>query len=279
MFEKILKYYYKRFGTDKEYYKILDNLFGLYPNNIDLYKLALIHRSASVILDDGTTMNNERLEFLGDAILESIVSDYLFIEYPEASEGFMTKMRSRIVNRVTLNALCVDIGLDRYVIYQSNVSYTQKHIWGDAFEAIMGAIYLDKGYDYVNRLFINELIPKYIDVEEMSHTENDYKSRIIEWAQKSRRIILFKTRYADCSTSKNPLFHSIIHIDGLEIGYGDGSSKKEAEQNAALSVSAMMMDDEIGGNLLDMVDLTSPEDTGSTDKSGNHDIDGQGDKS
>ena len=257
MFEKLLKIYYKRFGVDKRYYQILDQIFGLYPNNIELYKLALIHRSASLHLDDGTLMNNERLEFLGDSILESVVSDYLYIEYPNEAEGFLTQMRSKIVSRTSLKALCLSIGLDRYIIYQTNGNYTQKHIWGDAMEAMLGAIYLDKGYEYVNRLIINDLLLNHMDIEEVSITETDFKSRIIEWCQKSRRTIAFNTNHADGSTAKNPLFHSIILVDGLEIGFGTGSSKKEAEQSASYSVSEMMVSDEVGDNILDMFDQST----------------------
>lgn len=254
MIERFLKIYHKRFGIDRKYYQILDQIFGIYPNNIELYKLALIHRSASLSLSDGTLINNERLEFLGDSILESIVSDYLFIEYPFEAEGFLTQMRSKIVSRTSLNELCLNIGLDKHLIYQSNGSYTQKHIWGDALEAMIGAIYLDKGYEYINRLLINDLIPSHIDIEYISNTETDFKSRLIEWCQKSRRTILFNTNHADGSTPKNPLFHSIVIVDGLEIGFGQGASKKEAEQHASYSVSEMMVSDERGDNILDLFD-------------------------
>ncbi len=260
MFEKLLKIYYKHFGVDKHYYQILDQIFGIYPNNIELYKLALIHRSASLHLEDGTLINNERLEFLGDSILESVVSDYLYIEYPTEAEGFLTQMRSKIVSRTSLNALCLSLGLDQYVIYQTNGNYTQKHIWGDAMEAMLGAIYLDKGYEFINRLIINDLILNHMDIDEVSTTETDFKSRIIEWCQKSRRVIVFNTNHADGSTAKSPLFHSIIVVDGLEIGFGTGSSKKEAEQNASFSVSEIMVSDEAGDNILEMFDQSMKED-------------------
>ena len=254
MFEKLLKIYYKRFGVDRYYYQILDQIFGIYPNNIELYKLALIHRSASLHLDNGTVINNERLEFLGDSILESIVSDYLYIEYPSESEGYLTQMRSKIVSRTSLNALCLSLGLDNHVIYQTNGNYTQKHIWGDAMEAMLGAIYLDKGYEFTNRLIINDLLRNHIDLEEISATETDFKSRIIEWCQKSRRTIVFNTNHAAGSTPKNPLFTAVVVVDGLEIGFGSGSSKKEAEQDASFSVSEIMVSDEVGDSILDMFD-------------------------
>ena len=123
---------------------MVDDLFGFVPHNIELYKLALIHKSASLVLDDGRAINNERLEYLGDAIIEAVTSDYLFIEFPDRDEGFMTQLRSKIVSRQSLNALAVHIGLDGYVI-SNGAGVVQKHIYGDAFEAMMGAIYLDQG--------------------------------------------------------------------------------------------------------------------------------------
>ena len=147
----------RNYGQDKEYYRIIDELFGFVPHNIELYKLALIHKSASLVLEDGRPINNERLEFLGDAVIEAVTSDYLFIEYPDRDEGFLTQLRSKIVSRQSLNELAVKIGLDRHVISNASTSITQKHIYGDAFEAMIGAVYLDQGYEFTNRLLINRI--------------------------------------------------------------------------------------------------------------------------
>ena len=179
MLDRIRLYWKLHHSRDKAYYKALDEIFGVCPNNIELYKLALIHRSASLFLDDGTPINNERLEFLGDAVLESIVSDYLFIEFPEQNEGFLTKLRSRIVSRASLNKLAVRIGLDRHIITQGNYSSQQKNLYGDALEAMVGALYLDKGYDFTNRLIINHLLNRYIDLVDITEQETDFKSRLI----------------------------------------------------------------------------------------------------
>ena len=135
---------------------MIDDMFGFLPNNVELYKLALIHRSASVVAD-GRSINNERLEFLGDAVIESVTSDYLFIEFPDYNEGQLTQLRSKLVSRQSLNAIAREIGLDECVICNGSASASQKHIFGDAFEAMMGAIYLDQGYDFVNRLLINSI--------------------------------------------------------------------------------------------------------------------------
>ena len=141
MIDFLLRPLRRNFGKDKIFYRAIDDMFGFIPNNIELYKLALIHKSASVTLDNGQHINNERLEFLGDAVIESVSSDYLFIEFPDKNEGFLTQMRSKMVSRQSLNAVAKRIGLDDHVITNSTNSSAQKHIYGDAFEAMMGAIY------------------------------------------------------------------------------------------------------------------------------------------
>ncbi|MDR0511368.1 MAG: ribonuclease III [Rikenellaceae bacterium] len=227
---------------------------GIRPCNIELYKLALVHRSASLYLAGGTPVNNERLEFLGDAILESVVSDYLFIEYPDRDEGFLTKMRSKIVNRGTMNELAVSMGLDRHIVSSSGGGMNVgKNINGDAMEAMIGAIYLDKGYNFTNRWLINRVFRLHLDLEEITSTESDHKSRLIEWCQKSHLSISFKTAFSRNSTTQHPMFQSQVLIDGDEMGYGYGGSKKEAEQCAAYSVS-QALSDRIGDFLLESMD-------------------------
>ncbi|MFR9502933.1 MAG: ribonuclease III [Rikenellaceae bacterium] len=228
-------------------------MFGFAPHNIDLYKLALIHKSASLVLDDGTQINNERLEYLGDAVIESVTSDYLYIQYPSDNEGFLTQLRSKIVSRQSLNKLAKSIGLDRHIISNANGSFSQKHIFGDAFEALIGAIYLDMGYNFVNRLLINNIYYKFLDIDELLHSETDYKSRLIEWSQKEHLAIEFCTRNDKESTSLHPLFYSTVKIGGVEVGHGVGESKKEAEQRAAYSVS-QGVSDEVSDLLLDKID-------------------------
>lgn len=212
-------------------------MFGFIAHNIELYKLALIHKSASVVLEDGTHINNERLEYLGDAVIESVTSEYLFIEFPDKSEGFMTQLRSKMVSRQTLNDVAKRIGLDDYVITHSSNNLSQKHIYGDAFEAMIGAIYLDQGYDFVNRLLINHIFVKYIKVDNLLVEETDFKSRLIEWCQKNHHSIQFHTANDKTYSSSHPFFYSKVLIDGIEVGYGAGDSKKEAEQRASYSVS------------------------------------------
>lgn len=253
MIDFILRPFRRNFGKDKRFYAAVDDMFGFIPHNIELYKLALIHKSASVVLADGQHINNERLEFLGDAVLESVSSDYLFIEFPDKNEGFLTKLRSKMVSRQMLNEVAKRIGLDSYVITHSSSNLSQKHIYGDAFEAMMGAIYLDQGYDFVNRLLINKIFVEYIKVDQLTQSETDFKSRLIEWCQKNHHAIHFDTVNDKTYSSTHPFFYSKVLIDGIEMGYGAGESKKEAEQRAAYSVSQGFNDDDCT-KLLDKLD-------------------------
>lgn len=225
---------HKHIGKDKYFYRVISRIFGVLPNNIELFKLALIHRSASVVLDDRTFVNNERLEFLGDAVIEAIVSEMLFIEYPELNEGAMTQLRSRIVSRTSLNQLAISIGLNSEVIANpTSINTHKQNIFGDAFEAMVGALYLDKGYNKTNRILIT-LLNKYIDIELMTQTEYDFKSRIIEWSQKNKKTVEFSSgEFVSEQNDLSPNFEIILYIDSQAVGFGSGRSKKEAEQRAA----------------------------------------------
>lgn len=237
MIDFILRPIRRRFGKDRKFYAAIDDMFGFIPHNIELYKLALIHKSASVTLDDGRQINNERLEFLGDAVIESVTSDYLFIEFPDQNEGFLTQLRSKMVSRQSLNEVAKRLKLDTHVITHSSASFSQKHIYGDAFEAMMGAIYLDQGYDFVNRLLINRIFGDYLRTGALLEEETDFKSRLIEWCQKNHHTIRFITSHDRTYSSSHPVFICKVLIDDIEAGYGSGDSKKEAEQHAAFSVS------------------------------------------
>ena len=250
----ISRFIHLRWGADREYYRAFKRMFGHTPDNIELYKLALVHRSASVKVEGGESINNERLEFLGDAVLEGIVSDYLFIEYPHESEGFLTKTRSKIVSRQSLNALAEKLGIDKMVVYNSSGNAAHKHLFGDCFEALIGALYLDKGYDVVNRIVINHLLPKYIDLESVPAAETDFKSRLIEWCQKSKRTIEFHTE-SDGETHQ-PAFVSRVLVDDLKVGSGRGSTKKEAEQSAA-KTACLLLSDDMGDFILEKYDSLS----------------------
>jgi ribonuclease III len=226
-----------------DFYNQLRKIFGISPKNLDLYKLAFVHKSASIVLPRGKRVNNERLEYLGDAILDAIVADYLFSQFPNQKEGFLTKMRSKIVSRTSLNQLALDMGLDRLIISQPNSQNIQKNIYGNALEAIIGAMFIDKGFQFTSDCVVNSILEKYIDLDNLQTIENDYKSRIFEWAQKNRLTLQFQSQEGAPSNGYNPHFIATIVFNDQLLGEGHGSSKKEAEQNAAME--ALLKVDEI----------------------------------
>jgi len=202
------------------------------PVHMSLYEMAFIHRSASVMLSDGNIINNERLEYLGDAILNAVVADYLFINYPDGDEGFLSKMRSKMVKRKHLNLLALRLGIDKLMTSQPKLNVLSKHLYGNAFEALIGAIYLDKGYIKTGK-FIERIIRKYVDFEKLLKSDSDYKSQLIEWAQKNKREIVFESHEEHKGENNIPVFVSYVKVLDDELGKGTGNSKKESEQKAA----------------------------------------------
>ncbi len=202
------------------------------PTHMKLYEMAFIHKSASIVLPDGNTVNNERLEYLGDAILDAIVADYLFRNYPNQDEGFLTKMRSKMVKRKHLNLLALRLGLDKLMVSQTNPVNVSKHLYGNAFEALVGAIYIDKGYTKTSQ-FISQIIKRYVNLERLLKTDTDYKSQLIEWAQKHKQEIVFESREEFKANTHLPLFITNVKLANEIVGRGIGNSKKDSEQKAA----------------------------------------------
>jgi ribonuclease-3 len=183
-------------------------------------------------MPDGEVINNERLEYLGDAILDAIVADFLFRQFPGKDEGFLTKMRSKMVKRKHLNLLAYRIGINKLIVAQTNPSNMSKHLYGNAFEALVGAIYIDKGYKQTYR-FIERIIKRYVDLEKLRLSDSDYKSKLIEWAQKTKQEIVFESREELNGNSHIPQFVSSVLLGSNVLGKGAGYSKKEAEQKAS----------------------------------------------
>ena len=220
-------------SNDKKFYLLIRSQLKINPSKIKLYEIAFLHRSASVSFSDGTLVNNERLEFLGDAILDAVIADYLFKKFPRKKEGFLTQMRSKIVKRSNLDLISRNLGVDYLVISNTHKNIHKKHIFGDAFEALIGAIYLDKGYDFTKRYIINHVLRHHVNLEELLEKESDYKSRIIEWGQKNKVILTFETSEEYPEIEQSPTFITFVKIGEQTIGKGTGKSKKESEQNAA----------------------------------------------
>lgn len=224
-----VKYY---FSKNKKFYKLIYQLTGYYPDNLQVFKVALTHKSASRNLDKTKKLNNERLEFLGDAIIASIVADFLYSYFPYKREGFLTKMRARIVSREQLNEIALKMGLQFHIVAQNKINGT-KNIYGNALEALIGAIYVDKGYTKTKKFVIKRIINKNIDLQKLALTDSDYKSQIIEWAQKNKADIIFIDEEVESTEQNNLYFTSTIKLDDQVLGQGKGLSKKEAQQCAS----------------------------------------------
>jgi len=221
------------FHKDREPYFCFYRILGFFPRNIKIYQQALLHKSISMRSKKGCLINNERLEFLGDAILDAIVGDIVYKHFEGSREGFLTNTRSKIVQRETLNKLAVEIGLDKLVKYSTRSSSHNSYMYGNAFEAFIGAIYLDQGYDRCKLFIEKKIFKNYIDLDKMSRKEMNFKSRLIEWSQKSRMEVSFELIEQLHDKDYNPMFHTEVLIEGLSAGTGTGYSKKESQQKAA----------------------------------------------
>ena len=210
------------------FYKIL----GLYPYNITLYEQGLLRKASAIKLKNGKWINNERLEFLGDAILDAAVADIVFKGFEYKKEGFLTNIRARIVQRETLNRLALDLGVDKLVKSSARTSHNT-HMYGNALEALIGAIYLDQGYRVTKHFVYDKLIKEHLDIEEVAQSDQNYKSRLIEWGQKMKIPVTFDLIDSSIDKNNSPFFRSAVNIYDLQLGIGEGYSKKESQQKAA----------------------------------------------
>lgn len=210
-------------------------MLGFVPSNLHLYHLAFRHKSVAVTIKKGAKNSNERLEFLGDAILGSIVAELLFKKYPFKDEGFLTEMRSKIVSRENLNQLSRKLGLNELIRYDSRMMQhpgKQSSLLGDAFEALVGAVFLDKGYLFTKDFLITRIIKPHVDIQLLETTENNFKSRLIEWAQQEGKSVSF-VQVKDEDAEKAKIFLVNVVIDGEIYGTGKDYNKKNAEKLAA----------------------------------------------
>ncbi len=221
------------FRKDRESYSRFYSILGFYPHNISIYEQALVHKSSSVKSDKGKPLNNERLEFLGDAILDAIVADIVYKQFTGKKEGFLTNTRSKIVQRETLNKLAVEIGLDKLIKYSTRSSSHNSYMCGNAFEALIGAIYIDRGYSVCKYFMEVKIMKRFINLEKIAKKEVNFKSKLIEWTQKNKVVASFELIEQFLDQESNPIFQSEILIEGLSAGTGVGYSKKESQQNAA----------------------------------------------
>ena len=221
------------FRKDKESYVCFYRMLGFYPHDIRYYEQALLHRSSSVKSDQGRLLNNERLEFLGDAILDAVVGDIVYQKFEGKREGFLTNTRSKIVSRESLNHVAEQIGLSKLIKFSIRHASHNSYMGGNAFEALIGAIYLDRGYAYCQYFMEHRIIGPYINLNKISRKEVNFKSKFIEWAQKNKVEISFELISQTLDEFNSPVFVSEILIEGIHACKGKGYSKKESQQIAA----------------------------------------------
>jgi len=221
------------FRKDRESYLCFYRILGFYPHDIRVYEQALLHKSTSLRSEKGRPINNERLEFLGDAILDAIVADIVYQHFDGKREGFLTNTRSKIVQRETLNKLAVEIGLDKLIKSAARSSSHNSYMYGNAFEAFIGAIYIDRGYKRCKAFVEEKIITPYIDLDKLSRKEVNFKSKLIEWSQKNKVEVSFELIEQFLDKESNPVFQTEVLVERVSAGTGAGYSKKESQQNAA----------------------------------------------
>jgi ribonuclease-3 len=221
------------FVKDKELYVFIHRITGYYPRDIKPYQLAMVHRSKPVMLPDGRWANNERLEYLGDAVLDTVVADFLYNTFPGKHEGFLTSTRAKIVQRESLNRIGNILHLDSHVHALMRSSSHNSYICGNALEALVGAIYLDQGYKRCRKFIVERLIKKHFDLNDLVKTEQNFKSRLIEWTQKYRVNIEFELVDSYTDIDNNPVFRTAVILGGIYASDAQGYSKKESHQAAS----------------------------------------------
>ena len=228
------------FRKDKESYLCFYRILGFYPHDIQIYELALMHKSLSVKTDQGRLINNERLEFLGDAILDAVVGDIVYQKFEGKREGFLTNTRSKIVSRESLNRIAEQIGLSKLLKFNTRHSAHNSYVGGNAFEALVGAVYLDRGYNYCKDFIEQRIIGQCLDLDKISKKEVNFKSKLIEWTQKNKVVMTFELISQSLDEFNSPVFESEVKIEGIPACKGKGYSKKESQQEAAHETLSMI---------------------------------------
>lgn len=221
------------FRKDKELYFSIQRIVGFYPHHIDYFKQALMHKSIGKRNAKGRPINNERLEFLGDAILGAVVGDIVFRHFEGKREGFLTNTRSKIVQRETLNRLAREMGVNDMIVSSGHSSSHNSYVGGNAFEALIGAIYLDRGYDACMRFMEKRVLNELINIDKVAYKEVNFKSKLIEWSQKNRVKLDFKLLEQTSDEKGSPVFTYQVVLEGIECDSGTGYSKKESQQQAS----------------------------------------------
>ena len=221
------------FRKEKELFSALYAILGFYPRNIEYYKMALMHKSIRKRNDKGKPLNNERLEFLGDAILDAAVGYIVYKHYEGQREGFLTNTRSKLVSRETLGKIANEIGLGNLLLSAGHSTSHNSYVEGNAFEALVGAIYLDRGYEACLEFFEKRILGRYINIDKVAYKEVNFKSKLLEWSQKNKVDMEFKELGQTTEENNSPVFTYQVIIEGVEGCLGKGYSKKESQQIAS----------------------------------------------
>ncbi|MDE5570716.1 MAG: ribonuclease III [Prevotella sp.] len=221
------------FRKEKELFSALYAIMGFYPHDIEFYKQALLHKSVAKRNANGRPVNNERLEFLGDAILDAVVGDIVFRHFKGKREGFLTNTRSKLVSRDTLGKLAKEMGLPKLIQSAGHNASHNSYMNGNAFEALVGAIYLDRGYNACMRFMEKRILAQLINIDKVAYKEVNFKSKLLEWSQKNRVKMEFRELKQERDENKSPVFTTQVFIEGLEGCVGTGYSKKESQQQAS----------------------------------------------
>jgi ribonuclease-3 len=233
---------------------------GFWPKDIRLYEQAFLHKSSSVEADNGKWLNNERLEFLGDAILDSIIATIVYKNFPNRREGFLTNTRSKIVQRETLNRVAVELGIDKLVVYSTKLNTHNNHMYGNALEALIGAIYLDQGYRRCYKFVEEVIIQEHVNLKVIARKEVNFKSSLIEWSQKNKLEVSFDLIESFTDNDGNPVFQTAVSLADMQIGIGIGYSKKESQQSAAkMAIKKLRNDKDFQQLISEMKDKATGE--------------------
>jgi len=217
----------------KEPYLLFRSILGFYPKRVEIYEQALRHKSLSLRTKDGLLLNNERLEFLGDAVLNVIVADILFHQFETKNEDFLSKTRSRIVQRNSLNKIAMELGLNKLILTATPAEVPHHSIYGNALEALIGAIYLDQGYRRCKLFLEKKILERYVDIERVASTDVNFKSMLLEWSQREKASLYFDTQELQKKEGRTSKFIAFAMLNEVSIGEGEGLSKKEAQQLAS----------------------------------------------
>lgn len=218
-------------ANDKQLLKALKLVLGFYPNNLLLYKQAFRHKSVANQIRNDFKDSNERLEYLGDAVLGSVIAEYLFLKFPFKNEGFLTKLRSRMVSRQTISSLSSKMGIERFIQVSSD-SHPSRTINGNALEALIGAVYIDVGYNRTKQFILKKIVSNHVDMDEIEHTDKDFKSKVVEWIQREKKTLKFEVVEEKGKNHEKYYIVQVVINDVIEAS-GEGKSKKIAEQHAS----------------------------------------------